>query len=49
MVKSNIIIMCSNNDANIFLDDTEPLTCVDSLKSLGVTLDYSFTFSDYIT
>ena len=47
VVKSNIIIMGSNIDADFFLDDTKPLTCVDSLKSLGVTLN-SLTFSDHI-
>ena len=48
LVKSNIIILGSNIDAAFFLDDTKPLTCVDSLKSLGVTLNYSLTFSDHI-
>ena len=32
IVKSNIIIMGSNIDADFFLDDTKPLTCVDSLR-----------------
>ena len=48
IVKSDIIIMGSNIDADFFLDDTKPLTCVDALKSLGVTLNYSLTFSDHI-
>ena len=48
MLNRILSLWVSNIDADFFLDDTKPLNCVDSLKSLDVTLNYSLTFSDHI-
>ena len=48
VIKSNIIVMGSGIDVDFFLDDTEPLASVDSVKSLGITLNCSLTFSSHI-
>ena len=44
--QSNIIV--SGIDVDFFLDDTEPLASVDSVKSLGITLNCFLTFSSHI-
>ena len=48
MIKSNIIVIGSGIDVDFFLGDTEPLASVDSVKSLGITLNCSLTFSSHI-
>ena len=48
VIKSNIIVIGSGIDVDFFLDDTEPLASVDSVKSLGITLNCSLTFSSHI-
>ena len=45
----NIIVKGSGIDVYFFIDDTEPVASVDSVKSLGITLNCSLTFSRHIS
>ena len=42
VIKSNIIVIGSGIDVDFFLDDTEPLASVDSVKSLGYHIKLFF-------
>ena len=48
VIKSDIIVIGSGIDVDLFLDDTEPLASVDAVKSLSITLNCSLTFSSHI-